>query len=216
MSNRRWIVYCHTNRANGMKYIGRTCLNPVHRWGIDGNGYDRRNAFGKDIEKYGWNNFSHEILEYNIHSASEADEIERRYISEMNTIFPNGYNTEDGGIHGSSNPHEKRDKRPRTGWHHSDETKAKISEGNKRADTHPMEQRINKSKPVDMFAKDGTYIRSFYGANEASRETGIAVSTICKVCKDTTGRFKSAGGYIWKYKGVNNELEKNGISGKTC
>ena len=199
MANHRYCIYCHTNKANGKKYIGNTRLNPLHRWGKDGNGYDKNNAFGRDIEKYGWNAFSHEILEYGIVDKKQADELERKYIKELNTIHPNGYNTEDGGIHGSVNPKTKKPKRPKTGWHHSEETKKRIKEAIRASETHPLHQKINRSKPVEMFDKDGTFLQKFYGAAEASRQTGVDVSQISKVCKDTTGRYKTAGGYIWKY-----------------
>lgn len=199
MANVRYCIYCHTNKVNGMKYIGRTRLNPLHRWQEEGRGYDERNSFGKAIAEYGWDNFTHEILEYGIIGSDIADKKEREYIKRLNTVYPNGYNTEDGGVHGSSNPHEPREKRPLTGWHHSEDTKRKIQEAILKTDTHPMHQRIAKSKPVDMFTKDGEYIRTYYGANEASADTGIDVSTICKVCKDKKGRYKTAGGYVWKY-----------------
>ena len=197
MANYRYCVYCHTNKINGMKYIGRTHLNPLNRWGKDGIGYDSNNTFGKAIKEYGWENFTHEILEYGITGKTNADNIEWRYIKELNTIYPNGYNTENGGVHGSVNPHEPREKRPPKGWHHSDETKAKMSIAQKNC--QKPTKYPSHSKPVDMFTRDGEYIRTYYGANEAANDLGISCSTICKMCKDTKGRYKSVGGYIWKY-----------------
>lgn len=40
-------------------------------------------------------------------------------------------------------------------------------------------------------------VNEFVGINEASRITKICVSSICACCK---GKYKTAGGYIWKYK----------------
>lgn len=197
MPNYRYYIYCHTNKINGKKYIGRTHINPIYRWRKGGEGYRQHRAFYSDIQEYGWENFTHEILEYGIVGRENADEAEKKYIKELNTVCPNGYNIEDGGTHGSVNPHEKKDKRPLRGWHHSEETRKKIGEGNKRANKH--ESRPYRCRPVDMYTKDGRYIRTFYGAAEASRETGIDITMISNVCKCKNGRYKTAGGYRWKY-----------------
>lgn len=62
-----YCVYAHTNKINGKKYIGITCQKPEARWGVDGSRYlyedDRtRSAFAEAIRKYGWENFTHEVL----------------------------------------------------------------------------------------------------------------------------------------------------------
>ena len=199
MANYRYCVYCHTNKINGKQYIGRTHLNPLNRWGKEGEGYKNHPSFYSDIQQYGWDNFTHEILEYGIVGKEIADQKEREYIKQLNSVYPNGYNKEDGGVHGSTNPHDKKEKRPLKGWHHSDETIEKIRQGIKASDTHPLSQRIKKSKPVDMLDKDGKYIKSFYGIAEAGAQTGINPQVISMVCNDTKGRFKTAGGYKWRF-----------------
>lgn len=75
------------------------------------------------------------------------------------------------------------------GKKHSEETKKKISEagkGNKGC-----------SKPVLQYSKDGTFIAEYFGAAEAGRQTNIGKTNISKCCSE---KFKTAGGYIWKYK----------------
>ena len=57
-----WCVYVHTNMINGKKYVGITSQNPKHRWQADGSGYKTQLYFWRAIQKYGWNNFKHEIL----------------------------------------------------------------------------------------------------------------------------------------------------------
>lgn len=42
-------------------------------------------------------------------------------------------------------------------------------------------------------------MQCFKSIREAGRKTGICSSLICEVCK---GKYKQAGGYIWKYKEV--------------
>ena len=56
-----------------------------------------------------------------------------------------------------------------------------------------------KSKPVLQFTREGKFIAEFYGASEASRDTGICTSSIHRVARGVK-RYKTAGGYIWKYK----------------
>ena len=55
------------------------------------------------------------------------------------------------------------------------------------------------SKPVLQYTLDMVFINEYPSINEASRQTGIQVSHITECCKGKYG-FKSAGGYIWKYK----------------
>lgn len=45
--------------------------------------------------------------------------------------------------------------------------------------------------------KDNKVIAEFYGAREASRITGIHRNSIYQCCQ---GKYKTGGGYIWKYK----------------
>lgn len=87
-------VYCHTS-PSGKRYVGIS-NNPEKRWN-NGKGYIKNYLFYRAIEKYGWNNFTHEILYENL-SIDEAGEIEKKLISEWNLTDPNyGYNLREGG-----------------------------------------------------------------------------------------------------------------------
>lgn len=91
MNNRTYIVYKHTNNINGKVYIGITKYgeNPELRW-RKGYGYVENNIFFADILKYGWDNFTHEILEEKLTNI-EAAERERHYILKYDSVI-NGYN----------------------------------------------------------------------------------------------------------------------------
>lgn len=101
-----WKIYKHTLLVDceqkGWSYIGQTCQKLYKRW-QNGKGYcDGRNTlFEKAIKQYGWNSFSHEILEDNIPSKEIANEREAYWIKYYNTCveFPNsqGYNLTSGG-----------------------------------------------------------------------------------------------------------------------
>ena len=52
------------------------------------------------------------------------------------------------------------------------------------------------SIPILQFTKDGTLIKEWPSACEAERQLGIASSNIC-ACLN--GRYKSSGGFVWRY-----------------
>lgn len=109
---RRWCVYKHTNKINGKVYIGQTGNIPQRRWQSKGNGYRGNPAFWRAIQKYGWDNFEHEIVFDNL-TLEEANQLEIKLIAEYNSTDSNcGYNLTYGGKNGK----------------HSEETKKKISE----------------------------------------------------------------------------------------
>lgn len=135
-----YTVYMHTNKLNSKKYIGITCQIPWQkRFNGDGSGYKNCVHFWNAIKKYGWNNFTHTILDL-VKTESEAVELEKYYISLYNTQNEDfGYNIKSGGEH-QTYPKEIRDRisaankgRPSSmlGKHHSEETKRKISEAQK-------------------------------------------------------------------------------------
>lgn len=92
-----WYVYAHTNKLNGKKYIGITGQQRYwDRWRSDGSGY-KTQVFGRAIEKYGWDNFSHDILD-KVTSESKACELEQFYIQKYKSNQPEfGYNISFGG-----------------------------------------------------------------------------------------------------------------------
>lgn len=91
-----YIVYKHTNLINNKIYIGITKYGncPEKRW-RNGLGYEYNEKFFSDIIKYGWNNFSHEILDKNL-DLIEASILEKKYIEEYDSII-SGYNYSAGG-----------------------------------------------------------------------------------------------------------------------
>ena len=92
-----WCIYMHRNKINNKVYIGQTkCKDPNERW-RNGTHY-KGTYFGCAIEKYGWENFEHIILEKNILSLEEADEKECFYIAQYQSNNPEkGYNLTSGG-----------------------------------------------------------------------------------------------------------------------
>lgn len=99
-NNNKYYLYCHTNKINNKKYIGISLQKPSHRW-QNGKGYKGCPKFEKAIKKYGWDNFTHEILLNNL-TQKEACYLEKEYIEKYDTIN-NGYNILEGGLDNSKN-----------------------------------------------------------------------------------------------------------------
>ena len=96
----KFIIYRHINKINGKCYVGltRETKNPNLRWGRYGGGYHQpgQKKFWRAIQKYGWDNFEHEILEENIPTSELANEREKYWIAYFDS-FRNGYNATTGG-----------------------------------------------------------------------------------------------------------------------
>ena len=88
-------IYIITNQVNGKQYIGQS--NDIHRrwWEHKARAFDpNNNCYHKPLycafRKYGLHNFSFSIVE-TCHIA-ELNAAEKRWILQLNTIAPNGYN----------------------------------------------------------------------------------------------------------------------------
>lgn len=88
MKNNKWCVYKHTSPSGGI-YIGITKQNPIVRWN-NGFGYKRNPHFYNAIQKYGWNNFQHEIIFSNL-TQEEAENYEKIFIAKYRTKTACGF-----------------------------------------------------------------------------------------------------------------------------
>ena len=102
MANRTYILYMHRNKINNKVYIGITSQIPEKRWHY-GLGYKQNPAFWNAIQKYGWNNFEHIILQEGL-NREDAENIEIETIKQYNSNDSDfGYNISKGGYSGSDN-----------------------------------------------------------------------------------------------------------------
>ena len=130
-----YTVYQHRNKINGKIYIGITMQEPEKRWGSNGCNYKSSPHFYAAIQKYGWDNFEHNILFTNL-TKEKACQKEQELIKNFNSMDRNfGYNSTSGGDIFVMNK----------------ETKQKISQammGNKNGLGHPCseEKKIKISK----------------------------------------------------------------------
>lgn len=90
-------IYVTKNIINGKMYVGKHTYKGSDSYDKHylGSGYILKRA----IKKYGKENFTQEILEYNS-SKEENAQREIYWIQKLNTLVPNGYNVDKGGTGG--------------------------------------------------------------------------------------------------------------------
>lgn len=124
-----YCVYKHT-APNGKVYIGVTGREPSERF-ASGHGYRKNVLFWRAIQKYGWGNISHDILQDNLEK-NAAYHLERFYIRQYDSCNPEiGYNISiggEGGTLGVKFSKETRDNisKGHIGLRHSEETLKKL------------------------------------------------------------------------------------------
>ena len=91
-------IYCFTNKINNKRYIGSTIVKPNIRYNQHLYNATHKNTHQYDyplyqaIRKYGIENFNFEIIEQKDCSEFEIRQLEQKYIIQLNTLSPNGYN----------------------------------------------------------------------------------------------------------------------------
>ena len=105
-------IYCHTNRVSGKRYIGQTVDTVEGRWRehLSAAKANRGSpALGAAIRKYGADAFDHRVLEI-VSTQDEADLAETRWIVQLGSRSPEGYNIAAGG-NGPGRHHEDTKRR---------------------------------------------------------------------------------------------------------
>lgn len=202
VSDKTYCVYKHTNLVNGKVYIGITCQKPEYRWGEQGQGY-RKQHFYFAIQKYGWDNFSHEILFADLNK-EEAEKKEIELIKQYNSTNPlYGYNISIGGgipTTGWKMPESAKEKlsKAHKGKKLSEETKQKMSESHKgKKNTEEHNNNIRESRKDLMRSVQCVETSEiFRSVREAAKAVNLkSHSNISRAIR--TGY--RAGGYHWRY-----------------
>lgn len=221
--NNNYIVYMHTS-PNNKKYIGITSQKPERRWRKNGEGYKDNLYFWRAIQKYGWDNFKHEILNTGLTKAeAELKEIELiAYYNSNNVNF--GYNMSIGGESGSKGYKYTEEQRKRlsenrkgekNGMYGKRHTEDSIEKGrikhlreNLSSDTiYKMSiAKKGKKRSKESIMKQVEAISNkvicmetsvvYNSTKEAGKLNNIDSSCISKVCR---GERKTAGGFHWQY-----------------
>ena len=187
-----WCIYKHTSKTSGKVYIGQT--NNINvRW--KPGAYRNCAKFYAAIQKYGWDDFEHEILEDNL-TLEEANQRETYYIQLYDSIN-NGYNLNTGGDnHLASEETRNKMSQTRKGVPHSPEHNLAISKaltGYKQTEEHKLHNRLAQHRrPVECI-ETGIIYESL---SEAQRQTGILGETISRQIR---GKQKSTQGLHWRF-----------------
>lgn len=205
-----WVIYCHLNKINGKRYIGLS--KDINKRWREGKGYSKRHhkVFAAAIQKYGWDNFEHIILEDNLQTIDKANEREKYWIAYYHSYLGdpecNGYNGTVGGD--GSNGHiiseEERERRRqlKLGTKASVETKAKMSATRRGKKQNMTERKLAACRKAqeamcEARRKKVKCIETneiFNSITEASNKTGIPKETI-SACLN--GRLKTAWKLHW-------------------
>lgn len=144
---KRFYVYIHTFPC-GRKYVGSTVNKPEYRWN-EGKGYKYR-PFYKEIERVGWNNITHEVIE--VDTPEEMRYLEQYLINFYRSFLPErGFNQRTKGRQGPG------------GWKFSEETKRKMSEARK-GKTPPKYRYLLPNGEIKILSKTGIG-RHYKGVN---------------------------------------------------
>lgn len=206
-SSANWIIYEHIS-PSGKVYVGITTLSPERRW-KKGKGYRDNTYFRKAIKKYGWDNFTHNIIASNLGEAT-AKNMEKDLIR-FNKKKGISYNISAGGDGNSKVCSEETKKKislaskGRKSYPRTQEWREKMSkamkgkcalseEDRKKAHLH---SKIKLSKKVLQYTLTDELIGEYSGIREVARLKGFDFSFIAACCR---GKKKSAYNYKWRFK----------------
>lgn len=221
-----YTIYKHTLMLDcdhkGWSYIGMTKQPLKRRW-KNGTGYPKTTqvVFARAIEKYGWDNFSHEILEEGIKTLREANKKEKYWIAYYHSFVGDperkGYNCTVGGdgqaghkhtaetklkLHyshlGKSHPWSEHQRQVMTdinkGKKLSIEIREKLSQSHKgKKQTEQTIEKIRKSHCKKVICLEtGEIYNSFIEAGKSINRSAATISSCIR------GKVKTAGGLHWK------------------
>lgn len=198
------IIYKYTS-PSGKSYIGQTVNTLAKRADniLTGSGYKKCSVFWEGIKKYGWSNFSVEILEEVPFDL--LNERESFYIKQYNSLTPNGYNICVGGEGGKrTNVYVYSAQNGNFLEHYNSEQEASIFTGvdnttisailHKRkltahnlifSDTY-LEKidlstiRVGNNKKIYVYDKDGYFLNEYVSARAAAKDLDISEISISK------------------------------------
>lgn len=203
------IIYKITNNVNGKIYIGQTIRTLEERF--TEHKRNKKSLISKAFKKYGIENFTIEQID-TAESIDELNELEFKYIREYDCITPNGYNQCEGGgntfgYHHSDESKQKMSQNKKGkyageenhfyGKHHTEEARRKMSESRKgRIIDDEWKQHLSEASTVKRQVQNLDTGEIFNSIREAAEYYDLKDTHISRVCK---GKRNRTGGFRWGY-----------------
>lgn len=193
-----WTLYEHVS-PSGKKYVGVTSMRPESRW-EGGSGYRPCKAFYKAIQKYGWDNFKHNIIAGNL-GEKTAKNMEKDLIA-FNKAKGISYNITDGGDGSLGRPcSELRREMTRNIWKGKKiprdivEKSAAKRRGIQFSKEHREKIGIGKlgnghGNKVVIEIENGKIVNEYKSCVEAARLLGVPPNSISRCCRRETQTCK--------------------------
>ena len=210
----KYTVYLRTNKVNGKQYVGQTnnFNKRENQWNCLKGRYANK-FLTSDRALYGLENFVSKVLA-ETDTREEAWKLEQRYIKELNTKFPNGYNQAYGGELSTGYKHTEKQKEiwseQRKGVHSSPSTEFKkgitpwmkgkhhTEESNEKNRQAHLGKISKKRKTVVQLTLNGKYVAEYTYSGDAARVMGFkSDESIRKAC---VANWRTSGGFKWMYK----------------
>ena len=210
----KYTVYLRTNKVNGKQYVGQTnnFNKRENQWNCLKGRYANK-FLTSDRALYGLENFVSKVLA-ETDTREEAWKLEQRYIKELNTKFPNGYNQAYGGELSTGYKHTEKQKEiwseQRKGVHSSPSTEFKkgitpwmkgkhhTEESNEKNRQAHLGKISKKRKTVVQLTLNGKYVAEYTYSGDAARAMGFkSDESIRKAC---VANWRTSGGFKWMYK----------------
>lgn len=200
-------VYKHTF-PNGAVYIGKTDMNPEHRW-LNGWGYRNCPLMFNAIIQFGWDNVEHEILADNLTPDEalelETKEIQKHYKSKM--IY--NITQLDAQCLAQENAHYIEHSAqiiPHSIHPQNNTTKKSYKEHLIPLTTKPIGMH---SCPIDVYSTTGKFICTYPSAKIASQELGVNNGDIISCCKGVKSNGQpryQVKGFVFRYNITTKEV----------
>ena len=214
-------IYEFVNNINQKVYVGQAVDYKQrirnHKFNLK---QDKNTHFYNALKKYGWENFSINIIEEC--EANELNEREVYWISEKKSLYPNGYNLLEGGNQARHNDitkqkisngrkgikfsesHIENLRKSHLGYIMPEEQKKKISKSNKgKVVSEETKRKLKYKQPhrreVGRFNKEGNLIMKYESIMDASIDLDCSPGNISECCNGKRKMNKILKGDILKF-----------------
>jgi group I intron endonuclease len=199
------IVYKITNLINGKSYIGQTIRKLEYRWAAHCSKH-YNTYISKSIRKYGETSFTFEEIG-GANNITELNYQEFILIHKHNTLYPNGYNMQEGGRNGKASMKTRLRMKRAQRIIHSDPVKGREVR-KKQSDA-----RMGFKEPESMLAKKWKKTichqngKIYKSQIEAGKELGLFPNMISAIC---LGKRQHTKGYSFEFyeDGVEYEIQE--------